>query len=381
MNISIVVPSFPLFVRSNEFGLAKSLVDLGHRVNIITTSVKSGRELMDTKTFKESVPQNFEVNYVPNLIDIFWETNPFVYGISEYVKESDVVLLQEDYPFICHKAFHECKKKGIPTTVSSEHITWNKNFFVRNIYKVYDLATNKKLREGVNAITAHCTAAKEFWINELGVRRGVEVIHVGVDTQLFQPKKVEKLNLLEGKFKILTVARATPVKGLRYLIEAMVYVSKRVSGVKCYILGKGSEREKLGTLVNKLQLGSVVSFIDKAIPNRQMPELYSQCDIYVQPSITEPFGIAVLEAMACRKPVVGTNVGGMRDTIEDGVSGYRVEPMNSRELGEKITKLLLDPEKMEEMGKNARERAKKFDWKIIGQKYNKLIEKVVQKEV
>jgi glycosyltransferase involved in cell wall biosynthesis len=111
-----------------------------------------------------------------------------------------------------------------------------------------------------------------------------------------------------------------------------------------------------------------------------MPELYSQCDIYVQPSLIEPFGIAVLEAMACGKPVVGTNIGGMIDTIEEGVSGYRVEPMNPKALGEKITDLLLNPEKMREMGKNARERAKKFDWKLIGEKYNRLIEKVLQEK-
>ncbi|WXG40383.1 MAG: glycosyltransferase family 4 protein [Candidatus Freyarchaeum deiterrae] len=381
MNVSIVVPHFELFVASNEYGLAKSLAELGHKVNIITTSQKSAREPMDIKKFQESVHLNFKVNYVPSLIDFFWRENPIVYGISEYIGESDVVLLQEDYNFICHKAFHECKNKKIPTTLSIERINLPKNFLRRKFYKLFDLATNKKLREGVAAITAHSTATKKFWINELRVKRNIEVIQVGVDTRIFQPKKVEKLDLNEGKFKILTVARVKPFKGLRYLIGAMVYVSKRVSGVRCYILGKGPERGKLEKLVNELQLNRVVSFIDKSIPNLQMPEFYSQCDLYVQPSIIEPFGIAVLEAMACGKPVVGTNVGGMLDTIDDGTSGYRVEPMNSRELGEKITKLLLDPEKMEEMGKNARERAKKFDWKIIGQRYNKLIERVVQKEV
>jgi len=376
MNISIVVPHFELFVACNEYGLAKSLADLGHRVNVITTSGKSPRELMDTKNVPTSRVQNFEVNYVPTLID--FQANPVVRSVSEYMKESDIVLLQEDYPFICHKAFHESKKRRIPTILSTERTNWPENFFVRNIYKLMDSAMNKKLREGANALTAHCTAARDFWLNTLGVQRNIEVIHVGVDTELFHPKEVERPILPEGRFKLLTVARAYPFKGLKYLIEAMEYVSKRVPGVKCYLLSKGPERKKLEKLVSKLRLGNVVSFLDVAIPNWQMPELYSQCDVYVQPSLIEPFGIAVLEAMACGKPVVGTNVGGMLDTIEDGVSGYRVEPMNSKALGEKITSLLLDLGKMREMGKNARERAKKFDWKVIGEKYNKLIEKVLQ---
>jgi glycosyltransferase involved in cell wall biosynthesis len=378
MNISIVVPHFELFVACNEYGLAKSLSDLGHRVNVVTTSGKSPRELMDTAQVPASRIQNFEVNYVPTLID--FQANPVVRSVSEYIKGSDIVLLQEDYPFICHKAFHESKRRGIPTILSTERTNWPENFFVRNSYKLMDRFMNRKLREGANALTAHCTAAKNFWLNTLGVKRNIEVIHVGVDTELFQPKKTKRLILTEGRLKLLTVARAYPFKGLKYLIEAMQYVSKRVPGIKCYLLSKGPERKKLEKLVSKLQLGNIIIFLDIAIPNWQMPELYSQCDIYVQPSLIEPFGIAVLEAMACGKPVVGTNIGGMIDTIEEGVSGYRVEPMNPKALGEKITDLLLNPEKMREMGKNARERAKKFDWKLIGEKYNRLIEKVLQEK-
>lgn len=374
MNISIVTSHFSLFITCNELWLARGLADLGHTVNVITTSVRSPRELMDSGQVQGYSSQKFEVNRVPTLINL--QVNPFVYGVSEYMEESEVVILQEDYPFICHKAFNECRKRKIPTVLTTKRTNWPENFFVRNIYRLFDSTRNKKLREGATAIVANCTAAKEFWINTLGVKKPIELIHVGVDTQIFKPEKVKPVELNEGRFKILTVARAYPFKGLRYLIEAMEYVSKKVPGVKCYILGKGPERKNLEKLISQLNLERIVSFIDKAIPNQQMPELYSQCDVYVQPSIVEPFGIAVLEAMACGKPVIGTNVGGMLDTIKDGVTGYRVEPKNSKELGEKITKLLLDPERMKEMGKNAREHAKKFDWKVIASKYDKLIRRI-----
>lgn len=376
MNISIVVAHFELLVACNEYGLAKSLADLGHEVNVITTRTKSPRELMEKKDALEARIQNFEINYVPVLADFL--TNPIVYGVSNYLKNSEVVLLQEDYHYICHKAFKESKERGIPTILSTERTNWPENLLVRNIYKVFNSTANKKLREGANALTAHCTAAKEFWIRELKVQRNIEVIHVGVDTQIFRPQKVENVDMLDGHFKILTVARAYPFKGLRHLIEAMKYVSKKVPGAKCHILSHGPERKKLEKLVKELGLGQVVNFIDKAIPNQQMPELYSQCDIYVQPSLIEPFGIAVLEAEACGKPVIGTRVGGMKDTIKDGITGYHVEPANSKELGRAITKLALDPEKLKKMGENARKHAQNFDWRIIALKYDKLIQRVLQ---
>ena len=80
---------------------------------------------------------------------------------------------------------------------------------------------------------------------------------------------------------------------------------------------------------------------------------YSSCDIYVQPSIIEPYGIGVLEAMACGRPVVGTNVGGMLDTIEHG-KRFRAEPRNPKELAEYIMRLS-DDKLRKRMGKNARE--------------------------
>jgi glycosyltransferase involved in cell wall biosynthesis len=143
---------------------------------------------------------------------------------------------------------------------------------------------------------------------------------------------------------------------------------------KLYLLGKGEEESRLRKLAKDLGVSEYVEFVTTPIPNEDMPHVYSLCDIYVQPSVIEPYGIAVLEAMACGKPVVGTNVGGMLDTIEHGKSGFRAEPANPKELAKYIIKLN-DNKLRKKMGKNARKRAKLFDWIKIGKKYIKLIEK------
>jgi len=367
MKIAIVVPYFTPYVRGNEYGLAHSLAKLGHTVTIITSSARAPRENMLKNAALNKMPDlNFNVKYLPSIIDL--GDNPITTGIKNYITGQDFVMLQEDYPLICHKAFNAAKKFGIPTILSSERTYYPENIAKRLALKILDATTNKTLRNKVDVLTAHCSAAKEFMNHELGAKREITVINVGVDTQLFRPVQSEVKYLNKDEFKILTVARLHRYKGLNYLIEAMKTIRKEIPDVHLYIMGKGQEERNLKRLTDKLQLNSSITFLTKPIPNYEMPELYSECDIYVQPSIIEPYGIAVLEAMACGKPVVGTNVGGMRDTINEE-TGFLAEPGNSEEIA-KYIKLLYNKDTRKKMGISARKRAvEEFDWRCIAQKY------------
>lgn len=367
MKIAIVVPYFTPYVRGNEYGLAHSLAKLGHKVTIITSSARAPRENMLKNAALNKMPDlNFNVKYLPSLIDL--GDNPITTGIKNYIAGQDFVMLQEDYPLICHKAYSAAAKCGIPTILSSERTYYPENIAKRYALKLLDATKNKTLRNKVDALTAHCSAAKEFMSHELGAKREITVINVGVDTQLFRPVQSELKYLNKGEFKILTVARLHRYKGLNYLIEAMKTIRKEIPGVHLYIMGKGQEERNLKSLTDKLQLDSVITFLTKPIPNYKIPELYSECDIYAQPSIIEPYGIAVLEAMACGKPVVGTNVGGMRDTINEE-TGFLTEPGNSLEIA-KYIKVLYDEGIRNRMGINARKRAvEEFEWGRIASEY------------
>ncbi len=368
MNIGIVVPYFTPYVRGNEYGLAQGLTRLGHNITIITSAARAPREKAITDTASQDTNIDFEVRYLPVLIDI--GDNPIVSGVKDHIKGQDIVMLQEDYPLICHKAYSAARKYNIPTILSSERTYYPDNTAKRCALKVLDATTNKKLRNAVDVLTAHCTAAKEFMINELGVEQEITVIHVGVDAQLFRPKRSELKYLHQGDFKILTTARLHKYKGLNYLIEAMKIIRKEMPDAHLYILGKGKEEQNLKSLTNKLKLNSVVTFLTKPIPNQEMPSLYAECDAYVQPSIIEPYGIAVLEAMACGKPVVGTRVGGMKDTISKE-TGFLAEPGNPEEIT-KYLKLLSNEDIRSRMGMSARRRAvEEFDWSRIAPKYLK----------
>ncbi len=373
MKICIVVPFFTPFVRGNEYGLAQSLTKLGHEVTIITSTAKAPREEMVGGEKSNFYSHDFKVKYLPTPLKL--GENPIVPSVFTHILKNDydVLLLQEDYPVICHLAYFAARLKRTPTILSTERTYYPADVTKKISLKILDKTLNKILRNGVDAITAHCTAAKEFMIEELGVKREIKVIHVGVDTTLFRPMRGKGEHLKSSKMKVLTVARLHRYKGLSYLIRAMQLLQDK-SEVKLYILGGGVEEDNLKNLVKKFGLGREVEFLKKPIPNYEMPFLYSECDVYVQPSTIEPYGIVVLEAMACEKPVIGTKVGGMLDTIKDGETGYLVEPRNANEIADRIT-ILMGGDKKAEMGKKAREWVvDNFDWMAIGKRYEKIIE-------
>jgi len=376
MKICIVVPFFTPFVRGNEFGLAQSFTELGHDVTILTSTAKAPREAMVGAGEHNFYSHDFKVKYLPTILNL--GENPIAPSTFVHVLKNDydVVLLQEDYPIICHLAYFAAKIRGIPTILSTERTYCPAGFAKKIALKILDKTINKIVRDGVDVMTAHCTAAREFMIKDLGVKREIKVIPVGVDTKLFRPTKSKEQHLTSGELKILTVARLHKYKGLNYLINAMKAVHKEIPGAKLYILGKGPEEQNLRKLMENLALGGVIEFIKTPIPNHQMPEVYAECDVYVQPSIIEPFGIAVLEAMACGKPVIGTKVGGMKDTIVDGETGFLVNSKDSKALAERI-RALNDEKLRKKLGKNARERAVKcFDWAKTGMKYQRLLDSI-----
>ena len=376
MKIAIVVPYFTPYVRGNEFGLADGLSRLGADVTVLASTGKAPREKMiaDNKDVRQSL--GFKVKYLNTVFDV--GEIPLVPSIGREIGSGgyDAVLLQEDYQLICHMAYLAAHRKKTPTVLSTER-TYFPAGGKRLALGVFDATLNRMVRRGATAYTAHCTAAKEFAEKELKVPAGkIKVINVGVDTSLFKPSSGET-PLKDGDLKILTVARLHPYKGLEYLIKAMEAVRKNTPGAVLYIMGRGASAGDLKSLALKNGLGDAVRFIETPVPNYEMPPIYSSADIYVQPSITEPYGIAVLEAMACGKPTVCTRVGGMTDTVDERNTGLLVKPADPQALSDAIIKLAGDPAALQAMGRRARQRAvEKFDWPVIAKKYLDLLDEM-----
>jgi glycosyltransferase involved in cell wall biosynthesis len=139
-------------------------------------------------------------------------------------------------------------------------------------------------------------------------------------------------------------------KGIRFLLDAFRDLQRRVSEeVSLLLVGDGEDEDSLKKKCRKEDIRNVVfaGFHQKA----ELPWLYAASDVFVFPTLGDPYGIVVNEAMASSLPVISTSAAGeIRDRIEDEVNGYIVPPEDSRALSDRMEKLARDPELRTRMG-------------------------------
>lgn len=152
-----------------------------------------------------------------------------------------------------------------------------------------------------------------------------------------------------------TISRVSIEKGHKYLIEAVAQLSPRKPNLRVLIVGDGPQRASLENLVGQMGLCSTVLFTGF---EQDVSSARAAMDIFAQPSAQrEGLPTAVLEAQAAGLPVVASDIGGMRESLEDGVTGLLVPPADANRLAKAIELLMDDGAMRTRMGAAARERA------------------------
>jgi glycogen synthase len=223
----------------------------------------------------------------------------------------------------------------------------------------------------------------------------VHVIHNGIDLKEYY--KVDSTNALKrhgidpNKPYLLFVGRITRQKGIIYLVRAIQYMDPHFQIVLCAGAPDTPEiaSEMKDAVESATKKRSDVIWIAEMLDRNAVTELYSHAAVFCCPSIYEPFGIINLEAMACETAVVASAVGGIKEVVVDGETGFLVpleqmkespfEPLDpakfSRDLAAKINQLMGDIKLREKFGKAGRKRAEeKFTWSAIAQKTKALYE-------
>ena len=213
----------------------------------------------------------------------------------------------------------------------------------------------------------------------------VTAISLGVDTSKFNPDI--SIDNVKGRYGlngtiVFFSSDIIPRKGVEYLVRAADIIVNQLNYKEVLFLLKGKVYEKeylesIRKLIEDNKLEESVKMILGYLPHEDVKRLYVASDIYVLPSLEEPCPTSLLEPLACGKPLVGTNVGGIVTMIKEGWNGFLVEPANEKQLAEKIKYLIDHPEKWGEMGKNSRRLAEEeFDWNKIAEKYLEVYEEV-----
>jgi glycosyltransferase involved in cell wall biosynthesis len=206
-------------------------------------------------------------------------------------------------------------------------------------------------------------------------------IHNGIDSEYTVSEKRtsglrKELDIPADHSVICTIAHMEEHKGIKYLLESASLLLQSRNDISFLLVGEGALKEELKILCADLKIEENVIFTGE---RSDIPEILSLTDIFVLPSLREGLGLAILEAMACGKPVIATNVGGVPEIAKDGVSGILVSPKDPEALHSAMNELLGDREKLKKMGnKGKRIFSENFHSEIMINKieelYNSLIE-------
>lgn len=196
----------------------------------------------------------------------------------------------------------------------------------------------------------------------LGVdEQKIVVIPNGVDLERFHPKMpdplaAQRLGVSKTGPVIGTVGRMVNEKGQVYLIDALPELQEKFPDLTCLVVGDGPLLPYLKQRAASIGVFNACIF---AGTHENMEDIYPLMDVFILPSLREPFGLVLLEAMACGIPVVATDAGGPRDFISSGKNGILVPPADSWELAAAVSRLLLSPDTRKKLSVSARRKVKK----------------------
>jgi D-inositol-3-phosphate glycosyltransferase len=250
----------------------------------------------------------------------------------------------------------------------------------------------KQVVQSADHIIAECPQEKEDLKRYYGASEDkITIIPCGFSPHEFYPldRLLARmvLNIEHHDPIILQLGRMVPRKGVDTVIKALAKVRRTVP-MKLMIVG--GETEDLQSMVSpeieRLQKiaqeeGVLDSVVFAGRKNReQLKYYYAAADVFVTTPWYEPFGITPLEAMACGTPVIGSAVGGIKYSVDDGVTGFLIPPNDPDALADKLSILINDPALLTRMQENAIKRVNTlFTWSNVAQKVSALYERILRR--
>ena len=338
------------------YDISKELVKRGHRVVVCASDMKDkytrgkcdhkiidGIAVHRFKTIWPLLARKFKIYMTPSLIAIS----------GDYLRKFDVVHLHGYRSFQSVVIHHYAKKYGVPYVLQA-HGSLPRIMAKQRLKWIYDVFFGYRLlRDASKVIALSQTEAQQYRV--MGVpERKIEIIPNGIDLSEYAdlPSKgafKKKFNIEEDEKIILYLGRIHRIKGIDVLVKAFADVVEKLDDVRLVVVGPDDGYlGELKALVKALRMEDNV-LITGPLYGEDKLEAYVDADVYVLPSRYEIWGMTVLEAYACGKPVIASNVYGLRDLVIDGVTGFLVEQGNVKQMAHSILSLIDDDGRAEEM--------------------------------
>jgi glycosyltransferase involved in cell wall biosynthesis len=270
--------------------------------------------------------------------------------------EADVVHAHSPPPLTSYYAAKASARRRVPFVITYHCDVEVPSVFGPLIESAYrhtlEYSTMRRADRIIVTTATYAATSRAVW------RFNPAIIPNAVDPEQFRPEidgrpVRERLGIREGEPMVLFVGRMVGHKGIENIIEA----ARSVAYAKFVLVGGGPELGSLRRLAARLGVADRISFTDQ-VSREDLPPYFAACDLFVLPSVSrlEAFGIVALEAMASGKPVVVSDIPGVREVITDGKEGLLADPVDPEDLGGKIRILLADDRKRSAMGKAGREK-------------------------
>ena len=377
MNIGIVC--YPTYggsgVVATELGMA--LAEEGHMVHFITSHQPVKLNFLNKNLhFHEVFVENYPLfHYQPYNLAL---SSKLVESVQKYNIEVLHVHYAIPHAYAAYMAKQMLKEKNINipivTTLHGTDIT------LVGSHPVYKPAVEFSINHS-DVVTTVSESLKNDTLRLFDIKQDIEVIYNFIDFEKqgnWSDGDCIRESLAEPEERILThVSNLRPVKRVLDVIRVFEKVQRKVPS-KLILVGEGPDKEKADLLAKELGVKEKILFLGKSDEIRR---IMCFSDLFLLPSETESFGLAALEAMAGKTPVISTNQGGLPEVNIQGVSGFMSDVGDVDDMAKNAIHILEDDKRLREFKENAYEAARRFSIEKILPKYEAMYNRVIEQGV
>ena len=363
--------------------------DLHEDINLIKIPSLNLFELKDNLRLR-----SFKPSFLFNLTDFSeWMgvlsgsfPEPYAFGerVNTYLnKTSTDYDLIHDNQSLCYGLINIQKEIPLVTTIhhpiTKDHklaleaaTTWKERLSINRWHSF--LRMQKKVAPQLNRIVCPSNQSKADVIEEFKVNKeNVDVVLNGIDLDSFNRDD----NVEKKPYRIITTASAdVPLKGLKFLIEAMTEIIDEIPAAHLVVLGRAKKKGDIIKQISRLNLEDKISF-HSGLSQSEVVSLYSSSHICVIPSLYEGFGFGAGEAMACGLPLISTQSGGLKEVI--GQDAVIIESESSKAIVKAVKDLFSNKEKQLALSRAGRKRMEdEFNWIKAAKAYEEIYSKTIK---
>jgi phosphatidylinositol alpha-mannosyltransferase len=356
LKIAMVSPydfTWPGGVTGHVSQLARELTKLGHHVQILAphSPARDNAEATKFVPMGRSVPLP-SGGSIARVSLSWWLYRKIKNLLAE--EAFDIIHLHEPLAPLLPLCVLQ---SSTTVNVGTFHASYRRRFLYQVSYPII-----KRWHRRLHGIIAVSPAAYRYVSSTFP--GNYEIIPNGIDVDHFATKAIPWPEYQDGKTNILFVGRLEKRKGLKYLLEAFSRLKWEFDNIRLLVVGPGDLDADSHRVLGARKLEDVVMV--GPVSYDELPRYYASADVFCSPATgSESFGIVLLEAMACGKPIVVSNIDGYNDIIENGQQGFLFERKSSESLAQALKTLIEDPILAQRMGAVGRKTVDKYRWELV----------------